>query len=309
VRAHAVLEYYGSDVLARHAAALAVTACALLAMFGYSDLDRTITRWFFDAALGRFPLTNDWWLKTIMHDAARTASAVATLCLIGMTGVAWLVPQLGTLHARRQELAFVAMATLAATVAVDALKHFSTHACPWDISEFGGIAPYRHLFATHDALGPIHGCFPAAHPLVGYAWLCVGLVLYPSARRAALFATTVVLVAGTVLGIVQIMRGAHFLSHVLWTVWTVDVALLAVYRTLFAHKPAGRARRRETVRARQRSVQYCTSCTARNASASLPRSSASVASMPACVHVGAATVTDRGASITGQPVVGSSTCP
>ena len=58
-----------------------------------------------------------------------------------------------------------------------------------------------------------------------------------------------------------------------------------------------------------RSAQYCTPCAARNASASRPRSSASVASMPACVQVAAATVIERGAPTTGQPVVGSRMWP
>ena len=56
---------------------------------------------------------------------------------------------------------------------------------------------------------------------------------------------------------------------------------------------------------RQRNAQYCTPCASRNASASRPRSSANVASMPACVHESPRTVTERGASTTGQPVVGS----
>jgi membrane-associated PAP2 superfamily phosphatase len=113
------------------------------------------------------------------------------------------------------------------------LKHFSGHACPWAIVEFGGTAPYRHLFAGHGALPPLEGCFPAAHPLVGYAWLCVGLALYPVSRRLATGWTRAAFLAGTALGLVQVLRGAHFLSHVLWTAWTawaIAIALLALCR-------------------------------------------------------------------------------
>ena len=56
---------------------------------------------------------------------------------------------------------------------------------------------------------------------------------------------------------------------------------------------------------RQRKHQCSTCCARRKPSASRPCSNASVASMPAAVHVGAATVTERGAPSTGQPVVGS----
>ena len=82
----------------------------------------------------------------------------------------------------------------------------------------------------------VHGCSPAAHPLVGYAWLGIGFALACNARRAAWRAWAIALAVGTGFGIVQIMRGAHFLSHVMWsgwTVWAVNVALL----TLLAYAP------------------------------------------------------------------------
>ena len=231
------LAYYrrndGQRFLLRQILGLIGGAVALLALFGLTDLDRTVTRWFFDAARGTFPLTNDWWLKTLLHDAARTVTAVGALALLGVTGTAWLAPRLACVHARRHELAFVAAATFAAAAAVGMLKHFSTHTCPWAIVDFGGSVPYRHLFAVHGSLPPLDGCFPAGHPLVGYAWLCVGLVLYPASRRLAKICTRTMFLIGTALGFVQVLRGAHFVSHVLWSAWTswaIAIALLMLWR-------------------------------------------------------------------------------
>jgi membrane-associated PAP2 superfamily phosphatase len=68
---------------------------------------------------------------------------------------------------------------------------------------------------------------------VGYAWLCVGLALYAASSRLAAGWTRTVLAVGTALGLVQVLRGAHFLSHVLWSAWTawaIAVALLALFR-------------------------------------------------------------------------------
>jgi membrane-associated PAP2 superfamily phosphatase len=231
------LAYYRRDdgrrFLLRQMLGLLGSAIALLALFGLTDLDRTVTRTFFDAARGVFPLTNDWWLKIVLHDAARTVSAVGALALLGVTGTAWLVPRLARAHALRQELAFVAAAALAAAATVTVLKHFSGHGCPWALSDFGGSGPYRHLFTGRDGLPSLDGCFPAAHPLVGYAWLCVGLVLYPASRRVAKIWTRTAFVVGTALGFVQVLRGAHFVSHVLWsawTAWTIAIALLMLCR-------------------------------------------------------------------------------
>ena len=86
------------------------------------------------------------------------------------------------------------------------------------------------MLGAHAAAADVSGCFPAAHPVAGYAWLAVGFVLYPAARRRAWQSWAVAFAVGTILGGVQVVRGAHFLSHVLWSawvVWGVNVLLLA----------------------------------------------------------------------------------
>jgi membrane-associated PAP2 superfamily phosphatase len=212
------------------------TAIALCAIFGDGRIDLGLSRWFFDDARHAFTLTNQWLLKAVLHDAARTVGAVAALALLGLAVASWLTKQPKRLHAQRQALLFASSACFAGAAAVGILKHFSAHACPWDLALFGGTAVYQPLFGTAVASQAIHGCSPAAHPLVGYAWLGVGFALAPRARRAAWRAWTIAFALGTCFGFVQILRGAHFLSHVLWsawTVWAVNVALL----TLWAYAP------------------------------------------------------------------------
>jgi membrane-associated PAP2 superfamily phosphatase len=220
VRSALFVDFYRSDagrrVLVYQAAALAAGAIALSLGLGDGHLDLTIAHWFFDDARRVFPLTNQWWLKTVLHDAARTASAVAALALLGVAAASCGAPQRSALRAHRDLLLFVSSATLAAAAGVGALKHFSAHACPWDLELFGGIAA-----------APA-GCSPAAHPVVGYGWLAVGFALYPFERRRAWQAWTAALVLGTLLGGVQIARGAHFLSHVLWSAWVVSAVNVAL---------------------------------------------------------------------------------
>ena len=241
MRRNTFLDYYLSDggraFLVGQSVLLAAAASVLLTVFGGSDLDLAVARLFFDAAHGTFPWTNAWWLKTVLHDAARTAAALAFLALLAATAAAWLMPRRTRAHEARHTLTFVTAAAVATAATVSAAKHFGGHACPWDIADFGGIAPYRHLLEPHGALPPVHGCFPAAHPLVGYGWLGAAFVLLPCARRLARLATFVALTVGTALGFVQIARGAHFVSHVLWTAWTawaVNLALLWLYRWIGA---------------------------------------------------------------------------
>jgi membrane-associated PAP2 superfamily phosphatase len=229
------LDFYrsrdGQRVLLYHAMALAAGAIALTLGLGDGRVDLTIARWFFDDVRRVFPLTNQWFLKTVLHDGARAISVLAALALVGLAVTSCVARQLRTVRAHREALLFIAIATLGAAAIVGALKHFSSHACPWDLAVFGGSAIYHPLLGAHATGHDIAGCFPAAHPVAGYAWLAVGFAVYPAARRRAWQAWAVALAVGTVFGGVQMVRGAHFLSHVLWSawvVWGVNVALLGL---------------------------------------------------------------------------------
>jgi membrane-associated PAP2 superfamily phosphatase len=245
VRAAAFLEFYrsrdGRRVLLYQAVVLAAGAGALTLGLGDGRLDLTIARWFFDDARRIFPLTNQWLLKTLLHDAARTVSVVAALVLLGLTLTSWMTTHLKAIRAHREALLFTLIATLAAAATVGVLKHFSSHSCPWDLALFGGKAAYHPLFGAAVDAPDVAGCLPAAHPLAGYAWLAVGFGLYPSSRRRAWQSWALALALGTLFGAVQIVRGAHFLSHVLWSAWTawcVNVVLLSASVYWPARHPA-----------------------------------------------------------------------
>lgn len=220
-----MIQFYGSAhgrrFLLRQTAGLVVGAVALCAMFGDGRLDLVITRWFFDDVRHVFPLTDQWLLKAVLHDAARTTAALAALALLGVTATSWITTRPRLVHAHRQTLLFATGVCFASAAMVGALKHFSAHACPWDLTIFGGTATYQPLFGPAVAAQSVRGCLPAAHPLVGYAWLGVGFALLPIARHMARRTWTVAFALGTLFGFVQIIRGAHFLSHVLWSAWLV----------------------------------------------------------------------------------------
>lgn len=216
-------------------------AIALCALLGDGRLDLAISRWFFDG--NAFPLANHWLLKNLLHDAARTASAIGALLLLASTAAGWATPRARRLNAYRRELLFTSAATVAAALIVAALKHFSSHACPWDFATFGGTVS-RALAASGKAAA-VQGCLPAAHPVAGYAWLAAGFSLHPFGRRLAGWSWGIAFAAGTTFGVVQIARGAHFLSHVLWSawvVWAVNLGLLAALTWLPVITRVGRRR-------------------------------------------------------------------
>jgi membrane-associated PAP2 superfamily phosphatase len=234
VSAPSLVDYYRDDAgrrfLLGQAAILCVVAAVFWAVFGNGQVDLAISRWFFDEARHAFPLSDRWLLKTLLHDFARTASALAALTVLTATATSWLTKWPQRVHAHRHALLFASGACFAGAATVGLLKHFSAHACPWDLTIFGGTLLYRPLLGATVVTQTVQGCLPAAHPLVGYAWLSVGFALAPVARHLAWRAWAIAFALGSAAGIVQILRGAHFLSHVLWSawiIWGVNVVLLS----------------------------------------------------------------------------------
>ncbi|MBV7541408.1 phosphatase PAP2 family protein [Acidovorax sp. sic0104] len=162
-----------------------------------------------------FPLRDHWLLVQVLHEGARYLAWL--LALVLTLGVWW--PQ-GIL--RRLDVAgrlqIVASALLALAV-VSMVKNLSHTSCPWDLAEFGGVARY----ASHWALGTLDGgsgrCFPAGHASAGFAFLGGYFALRRTAPGAARWWLGTAVAAGFVLGGAQQMRGAHFMSHTLWTGW------------------------------------------------------------------------------------------
>lgn len=119
--------------------------------------------------------------------------------------------------ARRLQLALMPL-ILAGVIAL--LKGTNNTSCPWDLTQFGGVASYAsHWSSWISGDGGGGHCFPAGHASSGFAFIGSYFALkqdVPRLARRWLFAAVV---AGLLLGIMQQLRGAHFLSHTLWTGW------------------------------------------------------------------------------------------
>ncbi|WP_209816919.1 phosphatase PAP2 family protein [Acidovorax delafieldii] len=162
-----------------------------------------------------FPMRDQWFFVQVLHEGARRLGWLLVLLLA--LSVWWPRGFLRKLDAsERLQMAVSALLSLAV---VSITKNLSATSCPWDLAQFGGVA--RHV--SHWALGVLDGgsgrCFPAGHASAGFAFLGGYFALRHKAPTAARWWLAGALLAGFVLGAAQQVRGAHFMSHTLWTGW------------------------------------------------------------------------------------------
>ncbi|HSG93530.1 MAG TPA: phosphatase PAP2 family protein [Methylotenera sp.] len=207
-------------------------------VYPQTQLDTRITDLFFDAQLHRFTLKNDPFLTVWMHVRLKwlmVATALASLAL------ALCSYRLSSLNEYRQSLLWVFAGMVISTTAVSVFKHYSVHGCPWDIVLYGGRLPLLDLFTSPPAGTEAGACFPAGHPSGGFALMTFYFAFMHKKPRFSVLMLWIGMFMGLLMGLVQVMRGAHFLSHVLWSGWLVWMVLLALYWLWPLKKSASRS--------------------------------------------------------------------
>lgn len=198
------------------------------------DLDRALTRLWFDPQARVFPWRHAYLLDTVLHHWAKYLVVAMALAALAALAAACLVPRWRTC---RRPLAYIVLGLVLAPAAVSAAKLASATPCPWDIAEFGGSMEYR---AAHGH-APVH-CFPAGHASAGYALMVFYFTgVAAGRRRHARRALYGGLAAGTLLGVGRMLQGAHFLSHTIWTGLVCWYVLLALYALMFLRTRGGPA--------------------------------------------------------------------
>lgn len=128
---------------------------------------------------------------------------------------------------RRLRWAAIALVLLA-TVMISTFKRLSDTSCPWDMLEFGGQWPYVPHWLLQVRDGGPGRCFPSGHASAAFAFLLAWAVWRPFNAVVARRMLVLILVLGSLFAWVQMARGAHYLSHSMWTAWLCwAMALLA----------------------------------------------------------------------------------
>lgn len=190
-----------------------------------------------------FPLRDNALLYNVIHEGGRRLAwlAAVALCIGVWWPFGWLTRLSGS---QRLQLA---VTTLLALFAVSAIKSLTGISCPWDEVQFGGSARHAsHWVRMFQADGGSGRCFPAGHASGGFAFIAGWFAFRNVDRQVARRWLAAALATGFLFGVAQQLRGAHYMSHTLWTLWLCWATALAMeagwntlYRRLDATPQAG----------------------------------------------------------------------
>lgn len=189
-------------------------ALLVLMAWEFSGLDLPLARLYGNAE--GFFWRDHWLTSGVLHGGARMLAWV--LFAVLLLGLRWPLPIVRTLTQRERLWCLATMLLCVALIPL--LKRASWTSCPWSLAEFGGTAAqYVPHWVLSQRDGGEGGCFPSGHASTAFAFLAGWFVLRERTPRLARWWLLITVAAGLMLGWAQMMRGAHYLSHTLWTAW------------------------------------------------------------------------------------------
>lgn len=196
-----------------------LTGCAILlvlimVMETCSSLDLKV-----QARLFNFESAS-WFLSPAKHRSLRLYFYDGPKTIISLIGVSALTSFIWSFKSNKKDIRRKSLTLFLAIVMVPLLvaggKQYSNIYCPKELTIFGGHAPYQRILSIYENinLGLSKGkCFPAGHATGGFALMALFFCSKKKRRQVAGLITG--LAAGWIMGLYQMLRGEHFLSHTL----------------------------------------------------------------------------------------------
>jgi len=210
-----------------------IAAAVLILWIGHgTDIDLYLADAMFDRASGVFPWQHAWLAERFNHELLKTALQLLGFAVIAVAVWDCFKPWRSWTVARRTGIRVLALAAVLVPAVISLLKRFSVSHCPWDLQRYGGNEPYVRLLDLMPAGLPAGHCMPAGHASSALWLLAVAVFWLPSRPRMAAAVGAAMLVFGFAVGWMQQLRGAHFLTHTLWSVWIAVFIVNLLYRML-----------------------------------------------------------------------------
>lgn len=207
---------------------LGLTGLVILWIGRATNIDLILADAVYDTATGTFPWRNAWLTETFSHVILKGLLTLAAAWFILNAARDLWRPRPGRDALDRLRLRVVGLSAVLVPLVISMLKRASVSHCPWDLARYGGDQPYLRLFDALPLGVPAGHCLPAGHASSAL-WL-VALCVYwlPSRPGAARRVAALALLLGGLVGWMQQLRGAHFLTHTLWSTWIACAVVLAI---------------------------------------------------------------------------------
>ena len=201
--------------------------------FEWGGIDRLIADAIFQLEGGRWALRSHFITSTIIHKTGKHLSLLIALTVLIGFALSFLKPRF---RDWRRPAIYLLVAAGGGSGLISLLKSVTHISCPWDFSPYGGERDYVSVF--HELFTRTgEDCFPAGHASGGYAWLALYFVGLHLNSRKRWLGLAIPLGVGIVFGISQQLRGAHFISHDLWTLGICWFFSLACYLLILNRQP------------------------------------------------------------------------
>lgn len=224
----------------RHAWPVLVLFTGAAGLFATTHFDVMIARaLFFDASGAGWIGADNWYVNEVIHTGGRWAVRLIAVVALMLWAASFFVQ---ALSGWRRAVGYFVCAVVLTVGVVGLLKTVTNVDCPRDLSGFGGRFPHVDLFSPRPETLPRARCFPAAHASSGYAFMALYFLAHERSRRLARIGLAIGLLLGVIFGVAQQSRGAHFVSHDLWSAlfgWMIPLTLytFAFGGRLYTHSP------------------------------------------------------------------------
>lgn len=218
----------------RLAGLLAAGALAILWLGRYTDLDLVLADAVFDTQRRVFPWRDAWLTVTFNHVMLKQLLTVLAVGVVVYALVDAWRPRAAPGALGRLQLRIVALSAVLVPVVTSTLKHLSASHCPWDLLRYGGEQPYVRLFGAFPADTLPGQCLPAGHASSALWLVALAVCWLPERPSRARAVALLAIGAGATVGYLQQLRGAHFMTHTLWSIWIACTIVVALIATLQA---------------------------------------------------------------------------
>lgn len=199
---------------------------AIILVIDYAGIDIWLAKAIFQFEGMSWELKHHWLTEGIIHKGGRLANNIGIVIVLAVS-VYWHVSKASSDKREASRLLCLSLAT--SFICINYLKAITNIDCPWDLRMFGGDMPYIHLFADKPDSLPIAKCFPAGHASAGYAWISLYYFFQRISPQWKIPGLLVGLIAGLIFGVGQQLRGAHFLSHDVTTLFLCGLIAFMVF--------------------------------------------------------------------------------